>query len=65
MTEPKLIGVIEPETHLTGLRYSPCGSLLAAPSFDGRVRRWRLIEGGAFPPPELPAVTGHNGFVSA
>jgi len=65
MTEPKPIGIILPETHVTGLRFSPCGRLLAAPSFDGRVRRWKLAEDGAFPPPELSAVTGHSGFATA
>ena len=65
MTEPKPIGIIEPETHLTGLRFSPCGSVLAAPSFDGRVRRWRLAGDGTFPPTEMAPVTGHDGFATA
>ena len=69
MTEPKPFGVINPDTHVTGARFSPCGRLIAAPSFDGKVRRWRIEQPGTVPaefaPPELPAVTGHNGYVTA
>lgn len=65
MNEPRSIGVIEPETHVTGLRFSPCGRVLAAPSFDGKVRRWRVADGGGAAPAELTAVGGHHGFATA
>ena len=78
--EPKLLGILKPETHLTTLRYSPCGDLLAAASFDQRIRRWDLRTVSKAPvetdpkkkkktAPEysverMPDVEGHNGFVS-
>ena len=65
MTDPTPIGIIEPDTHLTGIRYSPCGRLLAGPAFDGRVRRWSLSADAAQPPVEWPAVSGHDGFATA
>lgn len=44
------------------IRYSPCGKVLAGGGFDARVRRWSAI---ADPLAEMPALMGHNGWVSA
>jgi len=70
-TELKPLGLLSPPTHISVLRFSPCGGLLAGASFDGRVRRWDLreldedaIDGKTFPAAALPDVTGHNGFVT-
>ncbi|MEM7015581.1 MAG: hypothetical protein AAF585_29325, partial [Verrucomicrobiota bacterium] len=62
--EPQSVGVIEPNRHVSMIRHSPCGQILAAPAFDQTIRRWDLT-GEEFPPPELPAVGGHNGYVTA
>ena len=61
--EPQSIGVIEPDRHVSMIRHSPCGKILAAPAFDQTVRRWDLT-GEEFPPAELAPVGGHNGYVS-
>ncbi|MDE0865961.1 MAG: hypothetical protein OSA98_19405 [Rubripirellula sp.] len=61
--KPQTIGVLEPDTHVTGIQHSPCGKVLCGASFDQTVRRWDLTT-DEFPPPALPSVTGHNGFVS-
>ena len=37
---PRAAGVIKPSVQLCLLRYSPCGSTLAAGGFDGLVHRW-------------------------
>lgn len=68
--EPRQIGIIEQDAHSTGLCYSPCGRILAAPAFDGSVRRWKMdsITGAGekeFSLPEWTPVNGHNGFSSA
>ena len=70
MTEPLSIGIIASDSHLTGVRFSPCGKILAGPAFDQTVRRWDLAaatnEGEKdFSVPELAKVSGYNGFVSA
>tara|TARA_R110002096_G_scaffold238581_19_gene430221 strand:+ start:2510 stop:3622 length:1113 start_codon:yes stop_codon:yes gene_type:complete len=74
--EPKPLGILTPETHITALRYSPCGNILAGASFDQRIRRWdlRTVRGSEpepqkpkaeYPAARMPDVGGHNGFVSA
>lgn len=70
MLEPNSIGIIEPDSHVTGVRFSPCGRILAAPGFDQAVHRWDLTktenEGEKeFAVPALPKIGGHNGYVSA
>ena len=37
--EPQNTGVIETFGHVTKIRHSPCGKILAAPSFDQIVHR--------------------------
>lgn len=76
--EPKPLGVLTPETHISALRYSPNGEVLAGASFDQRIRRWdlRAVPAEAaepdpktkvisYPAELMPDVTGHNGFVTA
>lgn len=53
--------VINPDVQLQCLRFSPCGTLLAAAGCDGTVRRWS-VSGEA--PEELPKLLGHNGWTS-
>ncbi len=62
--EPKSLGVLTPEAHLSTIRHSPCGSILAGAGFDQAIHRWDL-RGGEFPPPAMPKIGGHNGFVTA
>lgn len=60
---PKELGKpITPGAQVTRVRYSPDAKQLAAACFDGTVKRWDVS--GA-EPAELPAITGHNGWVSA
>ncbi|MFT5466701.1 MAG: WD40 repeat protein [Verrucomicrobiales bacterium] len=65
--EPQSTGLITPDVHVSAIRHSPCGKILAAPAFDQTIRRWDLTteitkETG---PAELKPVNGHNGFVTA
>ena len=60
--EPKETGQIVVEPQVTEARFSPCGRFMAATGFDARVRLWK-IDGEK--PQEMPAVTGHNGWVHA
>lgn len=41
-------------------RFSPCGKVLVAGGFDGRVRRWDFSQS---PAAELPALTGHHAWI--
>ncbi|MBA4065773.1 MAG: hypothetical protein C0501_19055 [Isosphaera sp.] len=60
---PKELGKpLTPPVQIARVRFSPDGKTLAAACFDGTVRRWDV---SAAEPAELPAVTGHNGWVSA
>lgn len=61
--QPKSLGIIKPPGHVSSVRFSPCGTVMVAPTFYQDVRRWDLRT-GAFPPPEMSAVTGHNGYVT-
>lgn len=58
--EPKEIGVIVAEPQVASARFSPCGKLIAAGAYDGQVRRWNMDAEGR---PELPALTGHHGWI--
>lgn len=60
--EPTAAGVIKPPVQLCLLRYSPCGSTLAAGGFDGLVHRWDVGAGAATGRPPL---RGHGGWVQA
>ncbi len=60
--EPKELAVVTADPQVLAARFHPSGKLLAAGGFDGRVRRWDL---STETPTELPALTGHNGWVQA
>jgi WD40 repeat protein len=61
-TRPAELGKpLTPPAQVTRLRFSPDGTVLAAAGFDGTVRRWSMT---AAEPAELPALAGHNGWVS-
>ncbi|MBX6312607.1 MAG: hypothetical protein IRY99_06760, partial [Isosphaeraceae bacterium] len=59
---PKEGKVLKLDRQLCCLRYSPCGTVLAAGGFDGRVHRW---EAEADEPRERAPLTGHDGWVTA
>jgi WD40 repeat protein len=52
--------VLPAEPQVRAARFSPCGKVLAAGGFDGRVRRWNLSDDAA---PELPALEGHHAWI--
>jgi WD40 repeat protein len=59
---PKELGKpIVPPTQVTRVRFSPDGKQLAAACFDGKIRRWNVT---GKEPAELPAIPGHNGWVT-
>ncbi|MBN9523195.1 hypothetical protein J0H58_32550 [bacterium] len=61
-TKPVELGrPLVPPCQLTRLRFRPDGRVLAAAGCDGKVRRW---DTSADAPTELPALDGHNGWVS-
>ncbi len=59
---PKELGKpFTPTTQVTRVRFSPDGKTLAAACFDGTVKCWDVT---GTEPAELPAITGHNGWVT-
>ncbi|VTT98604.1 wd-40 repeat-containing protein : WD-40 repeat protein OS=Pirellula staleyi (strain ATCC 27377 / DSM 6068 / ICPB 4128) GN=Psta_1602 PE=4 SV=1: WD40: WD40: WD40 [Gemmataceae bacterium] len=59
---PKELGKpLVPPVQVSRVRFSPDGTLLVAACFDGTVRRWDV---SGKEPVELPAITGHNGWVT-
>lgn len=59
---PKEFGKpLAPPTQVTRVRFSPDGKHLVAACFDGKVRRWDV---GGKESAELPALGGHNGWVT-
>ena len=60
--EPQELAVVTADPQVLAARFHPAGKLLVAGGFDGRVRWWDL---SADMPQELPASTGHNGWVQA
>ncbi len=58
---PKELGKpLVPATQIMRIRFSPDGKILVASCFDGTVKRWDV---SGKEPAELPAITGHNGWV--
>jgi hypothetical protein len=53
---------LTPDVQLTRVRFSPCGTVLAAAAFDGTVRRWDVA---GKDPKALPPLPGHDGWVTA
>jgi WD40 repeat protein len=60
--EPKQTKVITADPQVRTIRFSPCGKVLAAGGFDGRVRRWNFAVAET---PELPSLAGHHAWVEA
>ena len=60
--EPQQTKIITADPQVRCIRFSPCGKVLAAGSYDGRVRRWSFA---ADDTPELPRLGGHNAWVEA
>jgi WD40 repeat protein len=60
MYQPKLVRTLKPDQQLCAIRFSPDGKTLAAGSFEARIRRWNFADDAY---PELPAMTGHNGWI--
>lgn len=59
---PKELGKpLAPPTQVTRVRFSPDGKQLVAACFDAKVRRWDV---SGKEPVELPALGGHNGWVT-
>lgn len=52
--------VITADPQVRGARFSPCGRVLVAGGFDGRVRRWNTADEVAS---ELPALNGHHAWI--
>jgi WD40 repeat protein len=52
--------VLTADPQVRSARFSPCGNVLVAGGFDGRVRRWNLSAEGN---PELPALEGHHAWI--
>jgi WD40 repeat protein len=57
---PKDGKVITADPQVRAARFSPCGKMLVAGGFDGRVRRWNVA---AEEPAELPALEGHHAWI--
>lgn len=60
--EPKTGIVIPADPQIRLARFSPCGKVLVAGGFDGRVRRWNVAEAEAV---EMTALEGHHAWVEA
>jgi len=58
--QPKEVKVLKLDQQMGTIRFSRCGKFLAAGGFDGTVRRW---DASSDQFSELPALTGHNGWV--
>lgn len=58
--DPKELQVIQADPQIRAARFSPCGKILAAGGFDGRLRRWTLEEKSS---KELPALESHHAWI--
>jgi WD40 repeat protein len=59
---PKPAKVVQTTQQFCTARFSPCGKVLAAGSFEGQIVRW---DASAEALPSLPPLSGHSGFVTA
>lgn len=62
--EPKIGKTIDANPQVSAARYSPCGKLLFAASFDARVRRWEATAIDVVSK-ELEPLVGHHGWVTS
>jgi WD40 repeat protein len=61
--QPEELGKpFNPGVQVNRVRFSPDGKVLAAAAFDGTVKRWDVT---GKEPAELPALKGHDGWVTA
>jgi WD40 repeat protein len=56
----KDVKTISAEPQIRVARFSPCGKVIVAGGFDGRVRRWNCAADGL---PELPPLNGHHAWI--
>jgi WD40 repeat protein len=59
-TPPKEVTSLDTDGQFCVIRHSPCGKYLFAGTFDGRVRRWSIVDTEW---QELPPLVGHHGWV--
>jgi WD40 repeat protein len=52
--------IITADPQVRSARFSPCGKVLVAGGFEGRVRRWNV---SSDEPQELPALEGHHAWI--
>ena len=60
--EPTELKVIEADRQIRCARFTPDGQTLVAGDYDAQLRRWDL---SGEEPRELPAVTGHHGWIES
>jgi WD40 repeat protein len=60
--EPQETKVLAVDPQVTEARFSPCGRLLVAASYDARLRIWDI---SGEEPQEADPITGHHGWVHA
>lgn len=60
--EPKEAQAIVADPQCSTARYSPCGKVLVAGSYDRHLRRWNVEAAEAI---EMSPIDGHNGWVEA
>jgi WD40 repeat protein len=58
--EPRPGPVLKPDRQMCTVRFSPCGTMLAAGGTDATIRRWKLAGDRV---EELPALCGHGAWV--
>lgn len=58
----KEVKQLKPEQQLGSVRFSPCGKVLAAGTFEGQLLRWDASSDNFA---TMPVLTGHSGWVQA